>query len=291
MTASLEKHKNGMSKTKLITTNLKNEVLISSRYFYYDLDTKTALKICFFFLICFYAFNQGYQLNEFTHKYGLLKGLYIYMWSFEVLLDTFIIVIGLFHMITIAYNYFVICKMNVELIERESDFFSLDLTLNLEKNIQLQCNLMIFASFVKALNLLKFNPKTYLITDTLSFSFIDLTFLIIFVLINYLILGLIGHGLFFIDPQFFDTKTSIHSSILSIVRHIDFDLLAERRFFSLFIWQIFVWFYIQRTLINFVISIIIANFNQVRSSHRKTKTEKTFSRIVRNALQYFNLKD
>jgi len=166
----------------------------------------------------------------------------------------------------------VLSKINISLIGVSSDFFSIDFALNLEENLKLQCNLMIFASFLKALNLLKFNPKTYLITDTLSFSLIDLAFLIMFVFINYIIFGIIGHGLF------------------SIVRHIEFDLLADRNFFSLFAWQIFVWFYIQRTLINFVISIIIANFNNVRSTHLRTKTEKTFSRIIKNSLHYFNIK-
>lgn len=275
---------------KIATSNLKNEVLISTKYFYYDLDRGTMLKLMFFTLICFYAINEGVLLRNLIENYGVYNGIKCYIWSFETLLDLFIIFVSLFHLITIAFNYFILSKLSKKFIELETDYFSLDLALNLEKNIQLQCNLMIFASFLKALNLLKFNPKTYLITDTLQSSFVDLAFLIIFVLINYSITGLIGYGLFFIDTQFLNVLNAIHTSILSIVRHIEFDLLAERNFFSLFSWQIFIWFYIQRTLINFIISIIIANFNQVRSSHRKTKTEKTFSRIVKNALQYFNLK-
>lgn len=287
--ASIAIDSNGISK-KLLSSNVKNEMLVSPQYFFYDLDYRTFLKIIFFILVSFQALNEGIQLREVIHKFGVLKGIQLYIWSFETVLNVFIIVISLFHLSTVAYNYFILSKLSRKLIELESTYFSLDSALNLEKNIQLQCNLMIFASFLQALNLLKFNPKTYLITDTLHSSSVDLAFLIPFVLINYCITGLMGHGLFYVDPQFQTLLDAVHTSILSIVRHIDFDLLSERKFFSLFSWQIFVWFYIQRTLINFIISIIIANFNQVRSSHRKTKTEKTFSRIATNALQYFNFK-
>lgn len=269
--------------------NLKNDILVSATNVFYDFSRKTALKIFFFLLICIYAFNEGFQLRDLANEFGICKGIRIYVWSSETLLDTSIILISLFYLCTMFYNYFVITGINKRLIE-SSDFFSIDLALGLEENLKLQCNLLIFASFLKALNLLKFNPKTYLITDTLSCSLIDLAFLIMFVIVNYVIFGIIGHGLFYIDhDQFFDNKVAIHTSILSIVRHIDFDLLAKRKFFLLFAWQIFVWFYIQRTLISFVISIIIANFNEVRNNHCKTKTEKTFSRIVRNSLEYFNI--
>jgi len=286
----LEKNQSGLFKTKIAISNLKNDILISTANTYYDFSRQTVLKLFFLVLICFYAFKEGFQLKDLLNRFGIKKGIRVYIWSFETLLDTYIILISLFYCSTIAYNYFVLSKINISLIGVSSDFFSIDFALNLEENLKLQCNLMIFASFLKALNLLKFNPKTYLITDTLSFSLIDLAFLIMFVFINYIIFGIIGHGLFYIDPQFNNNKNSIQTSILSIVRHIEFDLLADRNFFSLFAWQIFVWFYIQRTLINFVISIIIANFNNVRSTHLRTKTEKTFSRIIKNSLHYFNIK-
>ena len=275
----------------LVTSNLKNDILISSRSFLYDLNRKSALKFFFFLLICIYSINEGFQVKDLMKRFGIIKGLSIYFCSFENLLDTSIIVISLCYINTVVYNYFIISKLSTGLIRFESEFFSLDLASNLELILRLQCNLMIFFSFLKALNLLKFNPKTYLITDTLSFSFIDLSFLVIFVLVNYSLFGIIGYGLFFIDPQFINTRTAIHTSISSIVRHIDFDLLTDQNFTCLFIWQILIWFYVQRTLINFVISIIIANFNQVRINHKKTKTEKTFSRIVKSALQYFNFKE
>ena len=254
----------------------------------YDVYRLGFYKFIFMMMIIFYIIHEGYQFKSLSEQLGLIKGYRAYIWCFENALDTILVILFLFHITTVGYNNVVLGYLNSQLLRLKSEFYSFDAINDLEKTIQTQCNIMIFVAFIKGLNLLKFNPKTYLITDTLSTSFFELTFLIIFVLLNYAIFGFIGYGLFYIDPQFRDIKTSIQTSIISIVRHIDFDFLLENRFEWLYLWQSTVWLYAQRTLINFVISVIISYFNQVRLNHEKSATEKTFSRIVKNSLDYFN---
>jgi hypothetical protein len=239
-------------------------------------------------MISLYIIHEGFELKNSIEQNGTLNGFLIYIWSFENILDTILVLLSSIYLATIAYNELFLVKINSKMLYIDTKFLSLYHAYNLEKNLQLECNLIIFTAFLKALNLLKFNPKTYLITDTLSTGLVDLTFLVLFVLSNYFILGIIGHIFFSIDPQFDSAKTSIFTSIVSIVRHIDFDLLIEEKFIWLCIWQIFVWFYIQKILISFVISVIIAYFNQVRENHQTTETEKTFGRIIQNALEYFH---
>lgn len=241
-------------------------------------------------MISVYIVHEGFQLKSSIEINGLKKGLFFYMWSYENTLDTLLVLISSNYLVTIAYNEILLVKINSNLLLINTEFISFYQSYNLEKNLQLQCNFIIIIAFLKALNLLKFNPKTYLITDTLSTGFFEFIFLIIFVLCNYAIFGIVGCTFFDIDRQFETIDSAIITSVISIVRHIDFDNLIKEKFSFLFVWQIFVWFYAQKILISFVISVIIATFNQVRQNHETTETEKTFSRIVQNALEYFHFR-
>jgi hypothetical protein len=241
-------------------------------------------------MISVYIIHEGFQLKSCFANNRPKKGLIFYIWSYENILDTLLVLLSSLYLATIAYNELVLVKINSNLLLINTEFISFFQTYNLEKNLQLQCNVLIVIAFLKALNLLKFNPKTYLITDTLSTGFFEFTLLIVFVLCNYAIYGIVGCTFFDIDRQFETIDVSVITSVVSIVRHIDFDLLIKEKFNFLFAWQIFVWFYAQKILISFVISVIIATFNQVRQNHETTETEKTFSRIVQNALEYFHFR-
>ena len=283
--ASAENHDYDRVKTRLNIINLKND-LVSARPGV--LNSIRLHHIVFFLMISLYIVHEGCQLKNGVEQYGIVSGFVFYIWSFENILDTILLLFSSLYLTTIAYNELFLVGINSNFLNINTEFLSLYHAYNLEKNLQLECNLIIFTAFLKALNLLKFNPKTYLITDTLSTGFFDLMFLILFVLSNYIMMGFIGYIFFRKDPQFSTLGTAIITSIVSIVKHIDFDLLIEEKFAWLCTWQIFVWFYVQKILISFVISVIIAYFNQVRVNHQATDTEKTFSRIIQNGLEYFH---
>lgn len=245
------------------------------------------VKILFVLMLGVYILHEGCQLHAQCQGVSCGKGFFLYISSMDNFLDTCLILTSIFYLCTLAYNKFVLSFINVNTLKMDTNFISLNNVVNLEKNIQIQCNLMLFIAFLKALNLLKFNPKTYLITDTIRSGIFDLCLSILFVLFNYIVFGILGHHLFINDPQFYDIRTSIFTSIMSIVRHIEYDFLIEKNFFWLFLWQLLTYLYLQRTLINFVISVIISYFDQVRLNHKKSQTEQTFSRIVASALEYF----
>lgn len=267
--------------------NVKNEIFSNS-----NLDESgdiEPIKLLFFLMLSLYILHEGYQFYDIRRGHTLFRGYLLYIWSLENILDTLLIGSSVLHLVTITYNRFVLRKINTQLTRiYTSDFFSLHCVVNMEHTIQTQSNVMLFIAFLKALNLLKLNPKTYLITDTIRAGFADLTIFICFVMANYVLFGLIGYVLFNVDPQFATIKGSIYTSIISMVRHIDFKLLLEKQFVWLFLWQLIFYFYAQRILINFVIAVIIHYFDRVRLNHRKTETEKVFEKIVKNVLEYFD---
>ena len=275
----------GAMKKKLQIRNLKNQNIEKKK-----IGQFRFLLNYFLLTIIVYILHEGYQLKLITEKFGLLRGYLIYIWSLENILDTCLVIISLFHVITIVYSEHALAQLVCDLIELKKYFDNLNTILQVEKSVQFQCNLMILIGFIKTLNLLKCNPKTYLITDTLRNSFVDLTFLVMFVLLNYAIYGIIGYAIFADDAQFESLEVSIKFCMLSIVRHFDFEFLLENNFFMLLSWQLVIWFYAQRTLVSFVISVLIAHFNKVRINHNLNATEKTFNRIVKNSLQYFGFK-
>lgn len=280
--ASLEKNAKKGLKKSLTYNNLRETNFLKQKA-----EKIQPIKIFFIAMISLYIMSEGFQLNNSIEKLGWLKGLLSYVVSLNNILDQCLIWSSLFYISTLAYIRFSLTKIASEMLKIDAEFYNLDFFVEMEKTIQFLSNFMIFIAFLKALSLLNFNPKTYLITDTIKKSFLDLTLLLLFALLNYSIFAGIGSVLFKNDYQFHDYRTSLFTSILTVVRHVDFDSLIGENFFGLFLWQIIGYFYMQRTLINFVISVIITYFDQIRYTHKKTQIEETFGRMIKNTIDYF----
>ncbi|RNA15421.1 polycystic kidney disease 1-like 2 [Brachionus plicatilis] len=282
--ASIEKNEKAKLVKKLWYSNLRETYFLKQ-----NSEKIQPIKIMFIVMISLYSVSEGFQLNGSVEQFGWLKGFLLYATTLDNILDQCLILSSLFYISILAYIRFCLNKITSELLKINAEFYSLDFFVNMEMKIQFLCNFMIFIAFLKALSLLNFNPKTYLITDTLKKSFLDLALLLLFALFNYSLFAGIGNVLFKNDQQFSDFKTSLYTSILTVVRHVNFDLLIRENFFGLFVWQIIGYFYMQRTLINFVISVIITYFDQIRYTHKKSQTEETFSRMIKNAFDYFRI--
>jgi hypothetical protein len=199
-----------------------------------------------------------YEKRELNQKKKIL--------SWEGIVDLMLFATTLIYLMTLLYAQIVHIPLINDIGIEEVPFFSLDSSHKLERTLQAETNLMLCAAFLKALDLLKLNPKTYLITDTIRLGCADLFVFILFVLANYVFFGLWAYVMFNsqLDPQFATIKRSIYYSLISFVQHIDFSLLVETRFGSLVVWQAVMYFYAQRVLVNFVAAVIIHYFDEAR---------------------------
>lgn len=250
----------------------------------FDVDKAT---LVFAAMLTVYIIHEVYEFRKIKGQKTLLTGYLVYIRSWKNILDTLLIGSSILYLTTLAYNNFILNEINSQLTQIDSNFYSLHYLLFVDESLQLECYFMIVIAFLKALNLLKLNPKAYLITDTIVAGFGDLALFIMFVCANYVFFGFIGYMLFNVDAQFGTLSSSVYNSILSIVRPIDFQVLAEKKFFWLFSWQVIVYFYAQRILINFVIAVIIYYFDCVTSNHTKSNMEQTLNRILKSVLEFF----
>lgn len=250
----------------------------------FDVDKAT---LVFAAMLTVYIIHEVYEFRKIKGQKTLLTGYLVYIRSWKNILDTLLIGSSILYLTTLAYNNFILNEINSQLTQIDSNFYSLHYLLFVDESLQLECYFMIVIAFLKALNLLKLNPKAYLITDTIVAGFGDLALFIMFVCANYVFFGFIGYMLFNVDAQFGTLSSSVYNSILSIVRPIDFQVLAEKKFFWLFSWQVIVYFYAQRILINFVIAVIIYYFDCVTSNHTKSNMEQTLNRILNSVLEFF----
>ncbi len=242
-------------------------------------------------MIFLFVIYEGCCFKELHFENGFLRAIFIHIWSLDSLVDIILTRSCLFYLVIYYYNYFFLVFFDYISYDSAEmkELLSLDDSVEIERIIKIACGLMIFSSFSKALNLLKLNPKTYLITASLNSGYVELSIMISFLLLNYILLGLFGHVIFQQDYQFSNIKHAVYSSIISIASPIEFSQLIESNFSWLFTWQMFLFLYMEQILLNFVVSIIIAYFDKVVSSHKKSKTEKTFNRVLKNSFEYFNV--
>jgi hypothetical protein len=248
-----------------------------------------SLRILVSLLLFLHIGYEGYVLKELFLENGFVKSCIIHVWSLETLIDLILTRSSLFYLALYFSNYFLLTELNANEL-RQTSTLNLAMSVNVEKWLQHACALMMLFSFFKTLNLLKLNPKTYLITGALTTGFVELLVVISFLLLNYAVFGMFGHVIFNENEQFATIETSVYSSLISIVGHIELDELAESRCFTwLFVWQVLMFLYMQQILLNLVVSVIIGYFDQAVASHKRSRTERTFNRVLRSAFHHFSL--
>lgn len=232
----------------------------------------------FALMLTAYMIHEGYQFGKikYSKRLHFLRSLIVYMSRWENVLDTVLIGSSLAYLVTLAYNHLILRNIVAFYYKNlfgshsiwSESFSSLHYAIRFERALQVETSVMLFTGFLKALDLLELNPKTYLIADTLRAGSSDLTVFLLFVLANYALFGVCGHVMFAStgDEQFATLTRSIYTSVLSIVQNIDFDLLIHKKLIWLVVWQTLLYFYAQRVLINFVVAVIIHYFEQVAHS-------------------------
>ena len=144
-----------------------------------------------------------------------------------------------------------------------------------------------FVAILKFLNLLKFNPKTFLLAETISKSAEG--FIVIFSLafVNYFLFTLIAR-LFFSNEKHFESLANgfrlvLTSSIKDVSLNDEFVPFTSTRA----IWQIFLWIFSAKFIEYFLISFVIEKFSKIRKTHQLTDEERLVGKIFVTFGNYF----
>lgn len=232
-----------------------------------DINSKIDFQLLIFcIMIFFYVCHEAHQLLRLiTKKSSLFSALLEYVISWENILDMLLITLSVSYLVTLAKTQQKWNTIYTPGFISKTKFLHFESMQDLERLLQSKTSAMLFLGFIKAVNLLKLNPKTYLIADTIRAGCGDIIVFMMFVLINYVFFGIWGHAMFAEadESQFGTLRQSIFTSVASVVRNIDFGQLLEEKFAWLVFWQSVLYFYAQRILINFVVAVIIHYFDKV----------------------------
>lgn len=216
-------------------------------------------------MIFCYVCHEGHQLLKLIiKKRSLFSALLEYIISWENILDMLLITLSISYLVTLAKTQQNWNKYTPEYIS-DIEFLDFQSLQDFERLLQSKSSAMLFLGFLKAVDLLKLNPKTYLIADTIRAGCGDIIVFMMFVLINYVFFGIWGHVMFadVEESQFGTLRQSIFTSVVSVVQNIEYGQLLEEKFAWLVFWQSVLYFYAQRILINFVVAVIIHYFDKV----------------------------
>ncbi|KAI0982886.1 hypothetical protein GJ496_011569 [Pomphorhynchus laevis] len=250
---------------------------------------KQVVRICHYIYavsIFVYFINELLQIYRLTRDYGF-RGFSAYLNSFANWLDISLI------LISFAYFSFYLfqlrlAKSNMKILSSQNQAF-VDyraLAFNQQLLIILQ-GLMIFVSIIKLLNLLKFNPKTFLLTETISVSrsgFLVLSFAYV---VNLFIFTLIGRSFFRRDKKFATINQAFVTAYSSVTKGSEsLDLFRNNKFLST-LWLFSLWIISQIFIQNFLISFVINKFAHIRKHHVVSDEEKVLGRVVNKIASYF----
>jgi hypothetical protein len=245
----------------------------------------------YFMLIILYAVHEGTQLFGLVHKYGIIIGIKKYLSSLENLLDWAIIILSVMIESCRIYQKYILVELNKLLLKdiKEHKYLTFSAIAWIEDYLIELNTITVFLVFVKALNLLKCNRKTYLITETIKKESAGLFSLILLVFVNFCVLGIVGFVWFHGDQQFASIPDSIMTALLSTVKHLNFDNLIETKLIQITNWMSIAWYIAHKISLAFILSVIISQLRIVREELRKSPTELLSSKLFSKIIDYFNV--
>ena len=297
---SSESSKFGIVTTKVSTRNYIGHYVFqddkhSKRY---SSDTNPIARVfiyhfnSYFVLIAIYTTHEGFQLLSLVHNNGFFKGFKIYTSTFENFLDWLIIILSIVIESLQLYRNYYLTEQNTMFINQIShhEFMTFsNIAANEAWLIDLHV-ITIVIVFIKLLNLLKFNRKTYLITETLKKEFSGLLLLITLVCMNFCVLGVVGFVWFHGDTQFSSISNAIMTSLLSTVQHLNLNkIIDEIGPRKIMYWLSLAWYVGYKISIAFILSVIMSQLRIVREEQRKSQSEVLSRKIFLKLFDYFNL--
>ena len=142
-------------------------------------------------------------------------------------------------------------------------------------------------AILKFLNLLKFNPKTYLLAETISQSSHGFLTILVLTFVNYLIFTLIGRLLFSNEENFKSFFVAFRVVLISSIKDAASSDLTSPLTTTRALWQVCLWLFSAKIIEYFLISFVIQKFSNIRKRHQLTEEEKIFERIFRTFWAYF----
>ncbi|KAL7670253.1 hypothetical protein ACOME3_005192 [Neoechinorhynchus agilis] len=241
------------------------------------------------FAIFAYFINEVIQFSSLTKGYGY-RGVWAYVSTFANWLDGSLILTSFcyfgfhgFQAYLQRYNDDNAVDVNIAFV----NYFAMAFNDHVIHSLQ---GLMIFVSILKLLNLLKFNPKTFLLTETIRESTRGFVVLVALYMVNLSVFAISGIRLFHSNKHFNTFYNAFVTSYTSVMKGSTSVQMFNEDSIIAAIWIVSLWIISQIIIQNFLISYVIEKFSHVRKTHIPTDEERVLGRVLTKITSYFGTK-
>ncbi|CAF3352053.1 unnamed protein product [Rotaria sp. Silwood1] len=253
-----------------------------------DTEKQFVMTNSLFAVLVFVIFTTKlFDLAKFTRNFGFY-GFVFFLRTLSNIIDGILLILCCYYFLLVYFDQNVLQLNNlIQSLNIHHLFVSFRVLIINNTILNHLIGLICLFAIFKLLYLLKFNPKTYLLAETMYKSAEGFILILCFAFLNYFIFTLIGR-LFFSNEENFKTffvafRVVLISSIKDAAS-TDNVILGT---ISRTLWQFFLWVFSAKIIEYFLISFVVQKFSNIRKTHQLTDEERIVGRIFQTFWTYF----
>ncbi|CAF1122603.1 unnamed protein product [Rotaria sordida] len=253
-----------------------------------DTEKQFVMTNYLFAVLLFVIFTTKlFDLAKFTRNFGFY-GFVFFLRTLSNIIDGILLILCCYYFLLVHFDQNVLQLNNlIQSLNIHHLFVSFRVLIINNTIINHLIGLICLFAIFKLLYLLKFNPKTYLLAETIYKSAEGFILILCFAFLNYFIFTLIGR-LFFSNEENFKTFFVAFRVVLisSIKDAASTDNVISGTILRT-LWQFFLWVFSAKIIEYFLISFVIQKFSNIRKTHQLTDEERIVGRIFQTFWTYF----
>ncbi|CAF2740071.1 unnamed protein product [Rotaria sp. Silwood2] len=228
-----------------------------------------------------------FDLAKYTRNFGFY-GFVFFLRTLSNIIDGILLILCCYYFLLVHFDQNVLQLNNlIQSLNIHHLFVSFRVLIINNTIINHLIGLICLFAIFKLLYLLKFNPKTYLLAETMYKSAEGFILILCFAFLNYFIFTLIGR-LFFSNEENFKTFfVAFRVVLISSIKDAASTDNVISGTISRTLWQFFLWVFSAKIIEYFLISFVVQKFSNIRKTHQLTDEERIVGRIFQTFWTYF----
>lgn len=228
-------------------------------------------------------------MAKFTRNFGLY-GLVFFLRTLSNIIDGILLILCCYYFLLFYFDYKVLQFNNlIQSLNIHHLFISFRVLIVNNRILNHLIGLICLFAIFKFLYLLKFNPKTYLLAETIYKSAEGFSIILFLAFMNYFIFTLIGRLLFPNEENFRTFFVAFRVVLISSIK--DAASASTDNIIPITLtralWQFLLWLFSAKIIEYFLISFVVQKFSDIRKNHRLTDEERIVGRIFQTFWTYF----
>ncbi|CAF2047661.1 unnamed protein product [Rotaria magnacalcarata] len=253
-----------------------------------DIENQFIKTNFYFAALLFVIFTTKlFDLARFTRNFGFY-GLVFFLRTLSNIVDGILLILCCYYFLLVHFDLKVLQFNNlIQSLNVHHLFVSFRVLIVNNTVLNHLIGLICLFAIFKLLYLLRFNPKTYLLAETIYQSAKGFIIILCFAFLNYFIFTLIGRLLFSNEENFKTFFVAFRVVLISSIRDAEPTDNVIFGSISRGLWQFFLWVFSAKIIEYFLISFVVQKFSTIRKTHQLTDEERIVGRIFQTFWTYF----